>query len=251
MLASRSGVRGAASASAAGAGQESADTTGARSLSRWRTSGVTTPTATAPHASVRRARVLRKVSPAYPAIRRSPPRKTTKSAEDPDQMALARRLLTLLAFLSIATTAAAAPADDQAATARSGGALALPLQQVEGGGAVAPPASGDAAATESDSETPEAQPDQEPTPTTPQGEEQPGQQPTPQQDQQAPGEGTGAPTTEAPATPGEVAGGEGGGGFLPSTGLELAALVAIGLGLLLAGIALRSRGRVRVTARRY
>src|SRR5215211_2312574 len=223
MLASRSGVRGAASASAAGAGQESADTTGARSLSRWRTSGVTTPTATAPHASVRRARVLRKVSPAYPAIRRSPPRKTTKSAEDPDQVA----------------------------TARSGGALALPLQQVEGGGAVAPPASGDAAATESDSETPEAQPDQEPTPTTPQGEEQPGQQPTPQQDQQAPGEGTGAPTTEAPATPGEVAGGEGGGGFLPSTGLELAALVAIGLGLLLAGIALRSRGRVRVTARRY
>ncbi len=60
MPASRRGVRGAASARAAGAGHVSADTTGARSLSRCRTSGVATPTATAPHASMRRGRVDRK-----------------------------------------------------------------------------------------------------------------------------------------------------------------------------------------------
>jgi hypothetical protein len=60
MPASRNGVRGVASASAAGAGQVNADTTGARSFRRRRTNGVAIPTATAPHASRRRARVLRK-----------------------------------------------------------------------------------------------------------------------------------------------------------------------------------------------
>ena len=60
MDASRKGVRGAASASATGAGHDSADTTGARSLRRCRTSGVATPTTTTPHAIVRRARVLLK-----------------------------------------------------------------------------------------------------------------------------------------------------------------------------------------------
>src|SRR5215213_10705709 len=65
MAASRTGVRRAASASAAGAGHDSADTAAGRSRSRCRTRGVATPTATAPHASVRRARVLRKAAPAY------------------------------------------------------------------------------------------------------------------------------------------------------------------------------------------
>src|SRR3712207_8570047 len=60
MPASRARVRGVASESAAGAGHVSADTTGTGSLRRCRTSGVATPAATAPHASRRRARVLRK-----------------------------------------------------------------------------------------------------------------------------------------------------------------------------------------------
>src|SRR5215210_1538020 len=68
MAASRTGVRRAASASAAGAGHESADTAAGRSLSRCRSRGVATPTATAPHASVRRTRVLRKAAPAYPQV---------------------------------------------------------------------------------------------------------------------------------------------------------------------------------------
>jgi hypothetical protein len=162
---------------------------------------------------------------------------------------VARPLLTLLVFLSLASTAAATPADDQAATTGSGGVLALPLQQGEGGGGVAPAGSRSAGPSESDTDiaAPKAQPDQEPTPTMPEGEVQPGQPKQPEQEQQAPGEGTGAPVTETPKAPGEVAGGEGGGGFLPSTGIELAALVAIGVGLLLAGIALKPRGRVRGT----
>src|SRR5918999_6102216 len=66
MRASRSGERGWASATAAGACQERTDTTGGRSFSLCRTSGVMTPTATAPHASRRRTRVLRKAAGAYP-----------------------------------------------------------------------------------------------------------------------------------------------------------------------------------------
>ena len=62
MAASRRGVRGAASARAAGAGHDSTDTTGVRSFRRWRTRGVAMPTATAPHASRLRTRVLRKAA---------------------------------------------------------------------------------------------------------------------------------------------------------------------------------------------
>ena len=64
------GVRRAASASAAGAGHDSADTAAGRSRSRCRTRGVATPTATAPHASVRRARVLRKAAASIAARNR-------------------------------------------------------------------------------------------------------------------------------------------------------------------------------------
>src|SRR4051812_43848868 len=58
MPASRRRVRGFAIASAAGAWKASAVTTGGRRLRRRRTRGATTPTATAPHAIVRRAREL-------------------------------------------------------------------------------------------------------------------------------------------------------------------------------------------------
>ena len=56
MPASRARVRGAARARATGALKLSAVTTGTRRRRRWRTSGAATPTATAPHASVLRAR---------------------------------------------------------------------------------------------------------------------------------------------------------------------------------------------------
>src|SRR4051794_15877858 len=63
MPASRRRVRGVAIASAAGAWKASAVTTGGRRLRRRRTRGATTPTATAPHAIVRRARELFKAPP--------------------------------------------------------------------------------------------------------------------------------------------------------------------------------------------
>ena len=94
MPASRSGVRGSASASAAGAGQVSADTTGGRSLSRCRTSGVTTPTATAPHASRRRAGVRcgshEQRGAAYPAGRLARTRRPARAGETRSAMTLLR-----------------------------------------------------------------------------------------------------------------------------------------------------------------
>ena len=89
--------------------------------------------------------------------------------------------------------------------------------QESSGGAVAVPQAGAA---------------QDETPTTPGGEEQP---PAEQPDgEQQP---TGEPTI-APAPQGETAGGGSGGG-LPQTGWQAFALGSIGLGLLLAGAALR------------
>jgi LPXTG-motif cell wall-anchored protein len=76
----------------------------------------------------------------------------------------------------------------------------------------------------------------EETPTTPEGEEQPGGE---QNGEQTPTEQNGG--TDGEETAGGGGGGTGGetaGGFLPQTGFELAALSAIGLGLLLAGGAL-------------
>jgi hypothetical protein len=75
------------------------------------------------------------------------------------------------------------------------------------------------------------------TPTTPGGEEQPPEQ-EPNGEQppsEVPGE---EETPENGDTGGEEAGGETAAGGLPRTGFELAALTAIGLGLLLAGGAL-------------
>lgn len=55
------------------------------------------------------------------------------------------------------------------------------------------------------------------------------------EDPPADDDGANAPAAAAPS------GGGGGGGGLPTTGLEIAALTAVGLGLLLAGVALRRR----------
>jgi hypothetical protein len=90
------------------------------------------------------------------------------------------------------------------------------IAQDSGGGAVALPQAGVA---------------QDETPTTPGGEEQP---PAEQPD------GEQQPTEEPPITPlpQETAGGGTGGG-LPQTGWQAFALASIGLGLLLAGAALR------------
>ena len=128
----------AASASATGAGQESADTTGGRSLSRCRTSGVTTPTATAPHASRRRARVVR--SGSSRAARGSISRRTACTNEEAGSAGETRfamsflRLPVLLAVLVLGSVLTA-PALAQS----SGGTLAQPPMQGPGGGSWRPP----------------------------------------------------------------------------------------------------------------
>jgi hypothetical protein len=170
-------------------------------------------------------------------------------------MALARLVFTLsalLCLLALAPAASGAPgADTEAATAGSGGALAHPLRQGEGGGGVAPKVSPDPAAAELNaSPPPEAQATQEPTPTTPEGEQQPGEEqpPTTTEEQPSPDEGTTVPADEQPT--GAAEGAEAGGGFLPSTGLQIAALSILGLGLLLAGVTLKPRRRAGAGARR-
>jgi hypothetical protein len=133
-----------------------------------------------------------------------------------------RPLVILSALLSLLLVAAPAGADD------FGGVTAPTLIQEPGGGVVAPVAPAEPAVPVAEA----AQ--QETTPTTPGGEEQP-----PDGDQTetetTPDDGAGGPVDEAPqgGTGGETAGG------LPTTGLELAALAMIGLGLLMAGLALR------------
>jgi hypothetical protein len=138
------------------------------------------------------------------------------------------RLLTLAALaacLAVPASAAATdvgvvPADPHAGDASDGGIVA-PAE--EPSAVAAEPAQGDA---------PEAA--QEDTPTTPEGEEQPpeeqpdGEQPPTEED----GGETAPEGGEVDGTGGEA------GDTLPRTGFELAALTAIGLGLLLAGAAL-------------
>jgi hypothetical protein len=135
-----------------------------------------------------------------------------------------RAFLSLSALLSLLLMVAPARGDD------SGGVAAQILRQDPGGGVIAPaPAPAEPVVTPV-----EADAAQETTPTTPGGEEQPpdGEQ---TETETAPDDGSGAPVDEEP--PGGT-GGESGGG-LPTTGLELAALSMIGLGLLMAGLALR------------
>jgi hypothetical protein len=126
------------------------------------------------------------------------------------QVTSKRLLLVLSAVIPLLLVAAPAGADDS------------------GGGGVAAPTSAPAPVAV-DAAVPDAEAAQtETTPTTPGGEEQPGGgQPTDT-------EGTVGPEVTAPNTgAGESAGG------LPRTGLEVAAFAMIGLGLLMAGLALR------------
>jgi hypothetical protein len=139
-----------------------------------------------------------------------------------------RLFLILSALLSLLLVAAPAGARDA-----GGGVAVQTLTQEPGGGVVAPVSP---VAPVGPVATPEAEAaQQETTPTTPGGEEQP-----PDGDQTetetTPDDGAGGPVDEEPqggGTGGETAGG------LPTTGLELAALSMIGLGLLMAGLALR------------
>jgi hypothetical protein len=107
-------------------------------------------------------------------------------------------------------------------------ATAPALAQEGGGAAVTAEEAAPAAVSQT---VPDAAPAQDQTPTTPGGEEQP---PAEQPDgEQPPSE---EPTTAPP--PAEGVGGESTGG-LPQTGWQAFALASIGLGLLLAGAALR------------
>ena len=149
-------------------------------------------------------------------------------------MALLRTSLTLsLLALGLAS---ATPA-----FAQSDGALADTLLQGESGGAMAPSQASGAAAVAgqaSGSSAPLAGSAQEDTPTTPEGEEQPGQdEPTGDGDEQSTGDDVVSPGEDVPSEGEESASP----GSLPTTGLELAALASIGLGLLAAGAALRIR----------
>ena len=109
-------------------------------------------------------------------------------------------------------------------------AAAVPALAQEGGGAVV--IAEEAAPSAVSQTVPDAAPAQDETPTTPGGEEQPpeeqpdGEQPPSQE-----------PTIAPPPAEGGV-GGESTGG-LPQTGWQALALASIGLGLLLAGAALR------------
>lgn len=142
-------------------------------------------------------------------------------------MTFKRLLLPLSALLILLL----AVAPSGAATLDASGSGVVPAEslfQGEGGGIVAPGDAGTGLVPDGGG-APGAEAAQEPTPTTPGGEEQP-------PDEEPPGEEGG------PVNPPEGDAGTGGGsagGFLPSTGLEVAALAAIGLGLLMAGVALR------------
>lgn len=145
-----------------------------------------------------------------------------------------KRLLLPLSALLILLLAVAPSGAATLDASGSGGVPTEPLFQGEGGGIVAPGDAGTGLVPDGGG-APGAEAAQEPTPTTPGGEEQPPDE-EPPVDEQPPGEEGG--TVNPPE--GDAGTGEGStGGFLPSTGLEVAALAAIGLGLLMAGVALR------------
>ena len=110
-------------------------------------------------------------------------------------------------------------------------AAAVPALAQDGGGA-AVTAEGTPPAAVSQT-VPDAVPAQDQTPTTPGGEEQPPQE---QPDGEQPP--TSGPNTEPSPSP-EAGVGGGSTGGLPQTGWQAFALASIGLGLLLAGAALR------------
>jgi hypothetical protein len=143
-------------------------------------------------------------------------------------------------------------ADSAGSSTTAGGAASDATQTGDsvrsgpGGGAPAP-----AASSPNGQFAPRAGAAQEPTPTTPQGgpQEPEPDQPTDDGGTQ-PGTTTGDGTTTAPSneTAPQSSGGNGGSsalGFLPHTGLELAAIAALGMALLLTGMALLRTARTR------
>jgi hypothetical protein len=140
-------------------------------------------------------------------------------------------------------------ASTAAGGASPGGALADPMRSGPGGGAPAPPGVVDDAQSAA---MPRAGAAQEPTPTTPQGgpQEPEPELPTDPGDEPTTDEGPAAtddePGDDAGAQPGaESGGGSSSFGFLPQTGLGLAALAALGFALLLLGTALLRPTRAR------
>jgi hypothetical protein len=131
-----------------------------------------------------------------------------------------KRLLATSALFAFLYIAAPAAGQD------SGGGAAVPGTTVPAEPAAVAPA-----------EPPPAEATQDDQPTTPEGEEQP---PEEQPDgEQPPTEENGGTENAPSGEAGGGLGGETGGGGLPQTGFEVAALTSIGLGLLLAGAALR------------
>lgn len=173
-------------------------------------------------------------------------------------MELARPLLVVSVLLALAPPASAAPGAD------SGGALAQPLRQGEGGGALAPERYGSSAVSGSSAAggatvAAEAAAANEEKPPRRRAEQQerdwapyPGVAERP--DAEA---ATGAVEVqtaggaEAAAVKAEPAAAKtADGGSLPWTGLQIAALAAIGLGVLTLGVALRPRRREHTRALR-
>jgi hypothetical protein len=122
----------------------------------------------------------------------------------------------------------------------SGGALAVPLIQGPGGGVLAPEASdlGEAQAAQA-GEAPEALGGQEPTPIAPGGEQQPGSEPQVEANAGPRKESVDSAEVEGSSDVAGAAAGSDGGDALPTTGLGLTALAAVGLGFVLAGLGLR------------
>jgi hypothetical protein len=141
------------------------------------------------------------------------------------------RVILLLAALAALVLAATAWADTGSGV--NGGTVARDTPPVQDSGGVAGPA--EKRAQSAQTTTPTEEPPQvetTPTETTPaQDNTQTPSTPT----NTTTGEQTGAAPTASSGSSG------GGGGFLPHTGLEIGALAAVGVGLLLAGLAMRRR----------
>ena len=139
-------------------------------------------------------------------------------------MTSTRLLLILSALVSVLLVAGPAGATD------SGGVPAKSLPQDSGGGVVAP--------LPTDAVAPYAEAaQQDTTPTTPGGGEQPPDEGTGTDEGTTTDEGGGGSPGTGPEA--DTGTGDESAGGLPRTGLELAALAMIGLGLLMAGLALR------------
>jgi hypothetical protein len=145
--------------------------------------------------------------------------------------ALAALALALPAFAATGGRSAPPTTTTQAGDHGSGGTPAKHPPSVQPSGGVAGPAVERGARSAQQPTETEEQPPQVEQPTTP--EEQPA--PEEQQPTETGGEAPAPSGGQAPA------GGGGGGGGLPSTGLELGGLAAGGIGLLLAGWAFRRR----------